>query len=68
MLGCWDAGGNNNDFIGAVGWLLRPDMAVTASVQYVRWNFKQRVSSDQSDIPATFEVRFYPRLDLGRDR
>lgn len=61
-------GGNNNDFTGAVDWLVRPDLAVAANVQYERWNFKQLAASPQSDVSATIEVRFYPTLTLGRDR
>ncbi len=61
-------GGNNNDFTAAADWLVRPNVAVMTSLQYERWNFKQLAPAARSDVSATFEVRFYPKLSLGRDR
>jgi hypothetical protein len=55
-------GGNVDDFSGGLSWMLRPHIAVVASVQYERWNFPELNPGPRSNVSTTIGIQIWPKL------
>lgn len=46
------------------GWWLRPDLSLSAAVQYERWIFPILAPGEHNDVTASVQVSFWPRWRL----
>ena len=61
-------GGNLHDFSGSIGWMLRPQIEVASMLQYERWNFPALHNGPDSNLAASIEFRFWPKLSVRGSR
>lgn len=59
-------GGRLNDFGGRAAFMLRPDLSVSAFVQYEQWNFPALSAHPESNFTSSVQLTFYPRWSVGR--
>ena len=55
-------GGNQSIVSGSATWLVRPDIELSATSQYERWNFPLLRHKPTSDFTGSFEFRIYPKF------
>ena len=59
-----EGGGHANDFVAQCEFRLRPEVTFTGMVQYEQWNFPVLRSTAQSDVTASVQLTFYPKLQF----
>ena len=57
-------GGQMDDISASVNWMLRPNLELSASGQYERWNFPLLADAARSDVATSIQLRFFPALRL----
>ena len=57
-------GGSMTDVTGTLSWLIRPTVELNASGQYELWHFPLLSAGAKNDFATTFELKFYPKLNL----
>ena len=57
-------GADLDDFSARTDWRLRPDLSFSGSLQYERWNSPALSAIGQTDVTASFQVTYYPRLRI----
>jgi hypothetical protein len=61
-------GGQLEDFSGSITWMLRPEIELSATSQYERWNFPLLAAGTRSDVATSFGVRVFPNMHPGGSR
>ena len=57
-------GGHASDFVVQCDFRMRPDVALTAFLQYEQWYFPVLRPTPQSDVTASVQFTFYPKLQM----